>query len=407
MKKYLIGGAVRDKIMKRKNNDLDFVVVGLSSQDMLNLGFKSVGKSFPVFIHEDLEGEFALARTERKVGNKHFDFECFTQNVTLEDDLKRRDFTINAIAYDTEADKFIDPFCGINDIKNKILKPVSNAFCEDALRILRAARFKTQFGSEWSFDKTLYMYAKEIKDELKYISKERIYKETKKAMQCANPSIFFKSLLELDVLDVVFPWLFNLTKIEHNNVYHQEGSVFNHIMLGLDLCDGDEDAAWCVLFHDVGKYESYEKYGSFYRHYDDFIVKNSFKEIEKTLSLTKDEIKISKFFALNHHNFHKIFENLLKPSTIAKLLYKVKDEKTLKSLLIATYADMFGRIGQKHEVVLTKEQIIEIYRLLKIQNYEVNHETMNAEQIISIITHTQTNIIKDYLKNSLHVKGEK
>jgi tRNA nucleotidyltransferase (CCA-adding enzyme) len=221
LKKYLVGGAVRDLILGRKNSDKDYVVVGSNAHEMLSLGFKSVGKSFPVFIHADKEGEFALARTEKRKGKKHFDFECFTEDVSLEEDLKRRDLTINAIAYDEENDTFIDPFGGIEDIKNRILRPVSEAFMDDALRVLRAARFKTQLGKGWEFEKSLKEYAFKMKDDLKELSKERIYKETKKALEAQNSSVFFYSLLEFDALNPLFPFIYNLTKIFHDNEYNK------------------------------------------------------------------------------------------------------------------------------------------------------------------------------------------
>ncbi|MDR1285209.1 MAG: hypothetical protein LBJ88_03295 [Campylobacteraceae bacterium] len=397
MKKYLVGGAVRDLILERKSSDKDYVIVGSNVEEMLSLGFKSVGKSFPVFIHPKKKGEFALARSEKKSGEKHFDFECFTEDVSLEEDLKRRDLTINAIAYDEENNTYIDPFCGLDDIKKKILRPVSEAFCEDALRLLRTARFKAELGSEWQFDDKLKEYALKTKEELKYISKERVYKETKKAMRCEKPSLFFNSLLELDILDIVFPWAYELTKIEHNNDYHLEGTVFNHIMMAVDLCK-DENAKWAVLFHDVGKHQALLEDGNFYRHYDAKILQKLFKDIQKTLSLSREELEISKFFALNHHNLQNIFKNTMRASKIAVLLFKIKDEKKFKSILEATLADLNGRVGKGNELVFSKEQISYMWRLLKSADYGVDNETMSVEQIKSTITHKQANIIKGYIK---------
>jgi tRNA nucleotidyltransferase (CCA-adding enzyme) len=399
LKKYLVGGAVRDLILRRKNSDKDYVIVGSNIEEMLSLGFKSVGKSFPVFIHPQEKGEFALARSEKKSGKKHFDFECFTENVSLEEDLKRRDLTINAIAYDEEKNVYIDPFGGLNDIKKKILRPVSEAFCEDALRLLRAARFKTELGSEWSFDDKLKEYALKTKKELQYISKERIYKETKRAMRCEKPSLFFNSLLELDILDAIFPWAYELTKIEHNNDYHMEGTILNHIMMAVDICK-DENAKWAVLFHDVGKYQAFLEDGNFYRHYDAKILQKLFKDIQKTLSLEREELEISKFFALNHHNLQNIFKNTMRASKIAALLFKIKDEKRLESILEATLADLNGRVGKSNELVFSKEQVSCMWRLLKSADYGVDSKTMGVEQIKSIIHHKQANIIKDYIKAS-------
>jgi tRNA nucleotidyltransferase (CCA-adding enzyme) len=396
LKKYLVGGAVRDMLLGRENKDKDYVIVGSNVKEMISLGFNSVGKSFPVFLHPDVEGEYALARTEKKSGSRHVDFECFTEDVSLEDDLKRRDLTINAIAYDEG--EFIDPFGGQDDIERKILRPVSSAFKEDALRILRAARFRAELGSEWQFDASLQEYTSEIKEELRYISKERIYKESEKAMRAAKPSIFFNSLLCLGVLDIVFPWLHDLTKIEHNNVYHQEGAVFNHVMMALDLCK-DENARWAVLFHDVGKYQSFLEDGNFHRHYDEKILKSVFKDIQNTLILRREELNISKFFALHHHGLQNVFKNSMKASKIAALLCKVRKKKKLESLLEAALADLEGRVGLKNDLFFTKEQVVQMWLLLKNTNYGVNHESMGVNQIRSAITHKQTNIIKEFIQS--------
>ncbi|MDR0407549.1 MAG: polynucleotide adenylyltransferase [Campylobacteraceae bacterium] len=398
MKVYLVGGAVRDLILGRKNNDKDYVVVNSNVEEMISLGFKSVGKSFPVFIHTQKSGEFALARDEKKIGKKHFDFECFIENVSLEEDLKRRDLTINAIAYDENSDTYIDPFGGFEDIKNKILRPVSKSFCEDALRLVRAARFKAELGEEWKFDIKLKKYALHMKNELKELSKERIYKESKKAMQCERSSLFFYSLLELDILDVIFPWAYELTKIEHSNDYHQEGSVFNHTMIAVDLCK-DKNAKWAVLFHDVGKYQTFLKYGNFHRHCDIKIVQNVFENIQSSLTLSREELEISKFFALNHHSLQNIFKNTMRVSKIAALLFKIKDKKRLDSILEATLADLEGRKGKNNDLVFNKEQVACMWQLLRNTNYEVDHKTMSVEEIKSIITHMQINILKEFIKN--------
>jgi tRNA nucleotidyltransferase (CCA-adding enzyme) len=384
-------------ILRRANNDKDYVVVNSSVEEMLSLGFKSVGKSFPVFVHADMKGEYALARTEKKSGKKHFDFECFTKDVSLEEDLRRRDLTINAIAYDENSEAFIDPFGGLDDIEDRVLRPVSAAFKEDALRILRAARFRAELGEGWRFDAILKGYAEELKEELGEISRERIYKESKKAMQSKKPSLYFKSLLELGVLETVFPWIYELTKIEHDNEYHKEGSVFNHTMMAVDLC-ADENAKWAVLFHDVGKYRAFLEDGNFYRHYDAKILQSVFNDVQSSLSLSREELEVSKFFALNHHNLQNIFKNSMRASKIATLLSKIKSKKRLNSLLEATLADLDGRIGAKNELFFTKEQVAELWGQLKEADYGVDSETMSVEAIKSRIMHKQIQIVRNFIQ---------
>ncbi len=207
MEIYRVGGYVRDKLLGLRQDDCDYVVVGSSPQEMLSQGFTPVGNYFPVFLHPHTKEEYALARTERKHGRGHRGFIVDSSpDVTLEEDLSRRDLTINAIAEDKDG-KLIDPFGGINDLKNKILRHVSAAFSEDPLRILRVARFRAKFNfaiAPSTLDILITM-AKN-KDGLS-LSKERIYSELEKALITSHPSLFFKTLLESQNLEIFFPSL--------------------------------------------------------------------------------------------------------------------------------------------------------------------------------------------------------
>lgn len=179
---YQVGGSVRDRVMGKPNSDLDYVVVGATAEDMINAGFKQVGKDFPVYLHPITGDEYALARLERKTGNGYHGFETITgNNVTLEDDLSRRDLTMNAMASDEDGN-IIDPFGGLTDIKNKELKHVSPAFAEDPLRILRVARFAARFGFGIHPDTLKLMQNIHNSGETQYLTKERIWKETERAL---------------------------------------------------------------------------------------------------------------------------------------------------------------------------------------------------------------------------------
>ena len=199
MKIFLVGGAVRDDLLGLQVKEKDWVVVGSNEQEMINLGYKQVGADFPVFLHPDTKEEYALARTERKSGTGHKGFEFnITSNVTLEDDLKRRDLTINAMAKSAEGN-LIDPFKGQEDIKSKILRKVSESFKEDPLRVLRVARFAAKLKHlEFFIDKETMLEMKSISSsgELKTLPKERIWQETRKALQENNPEEYFKVLIE-------------------------------------------------------------------------------------------------------------------------------------------------------------------------------------------------------------------
>ena len=210
MKIYKVGGAVRDKYMGIKPQDTDWVVVGASPQKMINKGFKKVGKDFPVFLHPKTNEAYALARKDRKtgVGHKNFEF-TFTPDVTLEEDLERRDLTINSMALD-EHGNLIDPFNGIKDIEDKCFRPVSDAFFEDPLRALRVARFKAQF-TEFTLSESLENALNKISslNELSYLSTERVWGEVAKSLD-HNFLEFLKIIKEYGLEK---PWFTELSLI--------------------------------------------------------------------------------------------------------------------------------------------------------------------------------------------------
>jgi tRNA nucleotidyltransferase (CCA-adding enzyme) len=199
MKIYEVGGAVRDSLLNKKAKDKDWVVVGSSPEEMMSKGFKPIGKDFPVFLHPESNEEYALARTERKTGHGYHGFNFYYgKEVTLEEDLSRRDLTINAIAKDSD-DNIIDPYGGRNDIKNKIFRHVSNAFSEDPLRAIRLARFHTyEHLKDFSIDETTEKMLEEIvsSGEIANLSSDRIWTETNKALSSKNPNIFFEVIIK-------------------------------------------------------------------------------------------------------------------------------------------------------------------------------------------------------------------
>jgi tRNA nucleotidyltransferase (CCA-adding enzyme) len=208
MKIYLVGGAVRDKILGIPVKDRDYLVVGSTPEEMVKLGYKPIGKDFPVFLHPKTKEEYALARTERKVGKGYHGFKFYTSpNVTLQEDLRRRDITINAIAEDEEGNIY-DPFNGKDDIKNKIIRHVSDAFIEDPLRVLRVARF-TALDERFKVQiETLVLMKNMVSSgELKTLSVERVVLEISKGLEGKNPDIMLHYLCECGALNEVFPGL--------------------------------------------------------------------------------------------------------------------------------------------------------------------------------------------------------
>lgn len=208
MKKYLVGGAVRDILMGLEPKDKDYVVVGSSPEEMIKLGFKQVGFDFPVFLHPENQDEYALARKESKSGVGYKGFTTnFGSDITLIDDLKRRDLTINAIAYDEENNIYIDPFNGIEDIKNKLLNPTSEAFAEDPLRVLRCCRFAARYQFKIS-NRLMKLMKKIVKSkEMLELDPERVKKEVFKVFNDDCPEIFFEEMKSCGALKDLFPEL--------------------------------------------------------------------------------------------------------------------------------------------------------------------------------------------------------
>ena len=284
-KLYMVGGAVRDKILGIEPKDYDYAVTGISKETFIKL-FPNAnlrGKSFPVF---DIEGsEFALARIEKKIdkGHKGFIIEA-NEKITIEEDLKRRDVTINSIAIDILENKIIDPFGGIEDIKNKILKATSNAFLEDPLRVYRVAKLASRFNFKVE-ENTLKMM-NSLKDELKVLSNSRVYKELYDALSTEKPSIFFYVLRDASVLDVHFKEIYDLIGVEQPIEHHPEGDVYNHSMEVLDRCAKKTKIVYirfAALVHDLGKAKTpKEEWPHHYMHdkVGDEVVRNMCNRLE-------------------------------------------------------------------------------------------------------------------------------
>lgn len=260
MKKYLVGGAVRNKLLNLPIREKDWVIVGATPQEMLKIGYEQVGKNFPVFLHPDNHEEYALARTEKKSGSGYTGFICNTSPlITIEEDLSRRDLTINAMAYDVINGKLIDPHHGQKDIKLKILRHISDAFKEDPLRVLRVARFAAQFKNmHFTIAPETLTIMQKMVHELLSLSPERIWIETKKALETDNPQIYFKILKKCNALKILFPELdilFNIPMLLKDNL-NTKINVGDHIITALhksSCLTKNLNVRFSILCHDIGK----------------------------------------------------------------------------------------------------------------------------------------------------------
>jgi tRNA nucleotidyltransferase (CCA-adding enzyme) len=259
VKSYLVGGAVRDALLNLPVKDKDWVVVGASHAEMLALGFQQVGRDFPVFLHPDTQQEYALARTERKNGSGYTGFVCYAApDVTLEQDLQRRDLTINAIAQDDEG-RYYDPYNGRADIEQRQLRHVSAAFNEDPLRVLRVARFAARFahlGFVIAGETLALMRSMAESGELSALTPERVWKETEKALETRTPQVYFQVLRDCGALAVLFPELDNLYGVPAPAKWHPEIDTGVHTLMTLAIAaelSDEVDVRFATLFHDVGK----------------------------------------------------------------------------------------------------------------------------------------------------------
>lgn len=276
-KLYLVGGAIRDELLGKEIHDEDYCITGLQISDLRDI-FPNAhirGKSFAVF---DIDGkEFAMARTESKQGKGHKEFAIETnKNITIQQDLARRDITINAIAKDILTGEIMDPFGGREDINRKIIRATTEHFREDPLRVYRVARFAAKLNFEVE-DNTINEM-KQLKSELDTLSKERVFTEFRKALQTSKPSMFFDVLKKANVLDIHFKEIKNLIGVKQPPKYHPEGDAYQHSMLVLDMAsdltkDMEEERKleirFSALVHDFGKgLTPKEQYPHHYGHED-------------------------------------------------------------------------------------------------------------------------------------------
>ncbi|MFC3551307.1 multifunctional CCA addition/repair protein [Lysobacter cavernae] len=265
MKTYLVGGAVRDRLLGLVPGDRDWVVVGENQTSMEAAGFKPVGRDFPVFLHPHSGEEYALARTERKSGRGYRGFVVDADpSVTLEEDLGRRDFTINAIAQEPSDDgsdgALIDPYGGARDIEARVLRHVGPAFAEDPLRVLRAARFMARFaalGFHVAPETMALMRTMVASGELADLVPERVWQELRRALASATPSAFLRTLHECGALAVVLPEVAALYGVPQRAEFHPEVDTGVHVELVCDmaarLAPGDDLIGFAALTHDLGK----------------------------------------------------------------------------------------------------------------------------------------------------------
>ena len=387
MKVYLVGGAVRDQLLGLPVKDRDWIVVGAVPATLLSLGYQQVGKDFPVFLNPKTKEEYALARTERKSSAGYTGFICdFSPTITLEQDLIRRDLTINAMAQ-SEDGEIIDPYGGKQDLENRILRHISPAFSEDPLRVLRVARFAARYhslGFKIASETLALMVELAQSEELQHLTAERVWLETEKALNEKNPEIYFETLHKTGALRVLFPEIDALYGVPNPVKHHPEVDSFIHTMLVLkqavNLTENNpilnkSAVRFAAICHDLGK--ALTPQNILPHHYG-----HEQAGIKPTRSLCK-RLKVPSYFqelaeltCEFHTHIHKAFE--LRAETVITLFNRFdvwRKPQRFQEFLQVCLADTRGRTGFENK---DYPQIDYINQLLQAAN-EVDVQQVIAD----------------------------
>ena len=353
MRVYLVGGAVRDRLLGLPVRERDWVVVGATPEELVRLGYEPVGREFPVFLHPTTHEEYALARQERKVGPGYRGFTTqFAPTVTLEEDLRRRDLTINAMAED-ENGTLIDPYHGRADLGARLLRHVSEAFVEDPVRILRVARFAARFASlGFRVADGTQALMRRIADsgELRTLVPERVWQETERALAEARPEVFFATLRACGALAVIYPEIDALFGVPQPPRWHPEIDTGVHVMLALQYAATQGAAGmvrFAALMHDLGKAQTPKSAWPSHHGHEEFGVP-LIEDLCDRLKVPNSHRELAILTARYHTLVHRALE--LRPATVLTLLENcdaLRRPERFAELLLACEADARGRTGRE------------------------------------------------------------
>ncbi|MBN3227544.1 multifunctional CCA addition/repair protein [Pectobacterium brasiliense] len=369
MKIYLVGGAVRDSLLGLPVTEKDWVVVGATPENLLEQGYQQVGKDFPVFLHPVSRDEYALARTERKSGKGYTGFVCHAApDVTLEQDLLRRDLTINAIAR-TERGDLIDPYHGRRDLENRVLRHVSDAFSEDPLRVLRVARFAARFahlGFQIAEETMALMQKMAHEGELAYLTPERVWKETEKALGTSSPDVYFQVLRDCGALTVLFPEIDNLYGVPAPAKWHPEIDTGIHTMMTVAMAarlSPEIDVRFATLCHDLGKGLTPPELWPRHHGHGPAGVK-LVEALCQRLRVPNPIRDLAKLVAEYHDLVHTV--QVLQPKTLLKLFDAIdvwRKPQRLEQLALTSEADARGRAGFEENPYPQGDYLREAFRV--------------------------------------------
>ena len=402
MQIYLVGGAVRDHLLNRPILERDYVVVGTTPEHLRAQGYQPVGKDFPVFLHPDTKDEYALARTERKNGHGYQGFEFFTSpEITLEQDLYRRDLTINAMAMDDDG-KIYDPYQGQQDLEQRILRHVSDAFLEDPLRVLRVARFAARYhayGFKIATETLEFMQKISESGELQHLSSERVWKETSRALDEDHAEVYFDVLRQCGALKALFPEIDALFGVPQRPEYHPEVDTGLHTLLSLQqacLNGYPTIVRFAVLCHDLGK--ALTPAHELPRH-----IMHEQRGIEPVKQLCK-RLKVPTEFqqlALKVCEYHLLCHQLLnlKPGTIWRLLKNLdvlRKPEMVEWFTQACLSDARGRTGFEDKAYPQASLLLDLAQKVRSLAIEIP-EHLKGPDIGEYLTQQRIHFIKEEL----------
>ncbi|WP_133128274.1 multifunctional CCA addition/repair protein [Legionella nagasakiensis] len=400
MKVYLVGGAVRDQLLGLPIKERDWVVVGATPDELIHQGYQQVGRDFPVFLHPKTGEEYALARTERKRAPGYYGFTCvYDINVTLEEDLARRDLTMNAMAMDAQG-QLIDPYHGQKDLKDKILRHVSPAFVEDPVRVLRVARFAARFhhlGFRLADETQTLMYSMVKNGELDHLVAERVWQEWQRSLQEKNPDVFITILRSCGALRVILPELDVLFGIPNWRRYHAEVDSGVHSLLVLRAAASlsqDPEIRFAALMHDLGKGSTpmtswpaqygHEKRGQ-----------EIIKALCQRLRVPADYRKFAVMVCRHHLNIHRFAK--LRANTIVAILERTdafRRPQLFQKLLIVCEADAKGKGKESSEYPEAARWQEVLTECTKIEAKSLIAEGYRGDAIKSVLHERRVNRVK-------------
>lgn len=397
LKIYLVGGAVRDRILGLEPKDLDYVVCQATEEQMIGRGFKKVGSHFPVFLHPETGDEYALARKEIKSdGSNEFEFD--TNNVSLEEDLSRRDLTINSIAMNESGMVYYDPFGGIKDLDSKILRHTSHAFIEDPLRVFRVARFAARFTDFTIHPNTLEIMKRLVgTPEFKQLSNERVFGEMEKALKQKEPSRFFEVLREVGGLDYFFPELKRLIDVPQKTEYHPEGCAWTHTMLVLDYAAGSNSDIRCVysaLVHDLGKgITPIEKLPSHPGHEEAGLP--LVKAMSERLHVPNDWTEAALVVTEQHLKVHRLLE--MKASSIVRIFYEMDAFRKPYLVEILARTCRADDMGKENEDYKQGDLLVNYFEMVKNIGFKDIRSGLKGEAISNEIRAERVRKLKEII----------